>query len=287
MVLKSHLKSAWSRSLALAFLLGSGAISIAAPSFAQVPTMSSIPAPAVSMTTSIPLEQTTWQLVSYRDAEGDMVPAWEERPATFQFQAGRLTGTTGCNRFFNAYTLAGDRLTLEPGGSTLMACFPEAIAQQETAILSGLTEVVNHELVAEELRLLNGEGDAVLILTPQISAPLTQTEWQLTAYNNGRGGLVTPLIDTAITATFSDDGELSGSASCNRYRARFVQTNHTLNIEAAATTRRLCATPDGVMQQEQAFLAVLSEVETYVIEGNQLLLQNAAGTTLAEFVVAE
>lgn len=235
------------------------------------------------MTLSTPLEQAPWQLVSYRDASGEMIVAWAERPATFQFQAGRVTGTTGCNRFFSAYTLEGDRVTFAPGGSTLMACFPEALAQQEAAILTGLTEVASYDLADGELQLRDRAGDIVMTLMPQISASLTNTEWTLTSYNNGRGGLVTPLLDTTITAQFDDEGRLSGSASCNRYRASFTQTDAALTIEEAASTRRFCSTPDGIMQQEQAFLAVLPEVATYSIQGNQLTLQNAEGTTLAQF----
>jgi hypothetical protein len=62
------------------------------------------------MTMPHPLEQTVWQLVSYRDAAGELVTAWADGPATMQFQAGQVTGTTGCNRFFSAYTLTGDCL---------------------------------------------------------------------------------------------------------------------------------------------------------------------------------
>jgi len=229
------------------------------------------------------LEQMTWQLMSYRDADGETVTAWAERPATFLFEDGRVSGTTGCNRFFSAYTLEGDRLTLAPGGSTLMACFPEALAQQEAAILTGMTTVAGYDLSADELRLLDSAGSVVFTLTPEVSAALTDTEWTLTAYNNGRGGLVTPLLDTTITATFNDEGRLFGSAGCNTYRAGFEQLDDTLSIGAAASTRRFCATPDGTMEQEQAFLALLGEVASYAISGNQLTLQSADGTTLAQF----
>jgi hypothetical protein len=77
--------------------------------------------------------------------------------------------------------------------------------------------VASYDLTADELRLLDSAGDVVLTLDAQRSAALTNTDWTLTAYNNGRGGLVTPLLDTAITATFDEAGQLSGLSwlQCN------------------------------------------------------------------------
>lgn len=275
--------SSWiGRSLSLAALLSGGAIAAALPTSAQ-----SLPIPNFSISRtelamSHPLEQNTWQLVSYRDENGDVVAAWDEQPATFQFQAGQLTGTTGCNRFFNSYTLADNEMSLAVGGSTLMACFPEALAQQEAAIFAGMSAIASYTTSAGELQLLDAAGDTIFNLAVQEPARLTDTEWQLTAYNNGQDALVTPLNDADITAMFDEQGRLSGSAGCNFYRADFTQTDQMLTIGAAASTRRLCQ-PDSVMLQEQAFLALLEEVASYSISGNQLSLKNSAGTTLAQF----
>lgn len=280
--LKTMLQSWLGQSLALTVLVGSSLGAIALPSPAHALTLE--PQSETTLAMAPAFEQTTWQLISYRHADGETVAAWAESPATFEFQDGRVTGTTGCNRFFSGYTLAGDRLTLTPGGSTLMACFPEALAQQENAILAGLGAIARYDLTAGELRLLDSNGDPVMTLTAQTPAALTQTEWTLTLYNNGQEALVTPLLETTITATFDDAGRMFGTAGCNRYHASFEHTADTLSIGAAASTRRLCAQPEGVMQQEQAFLAGLENVASYSISGNQLTLQAADGTTLAQFV---
>jgi heat shock protein HslJ len=283
MEMKGLVKSWWGRSIALTLLVGSGVSAIALPGVAQSPQELPNLSLEVSMAMPHPLEQSVWQLVSYRDAAGELVTAWADGPATMEFREGQVAGTTGCNRFFSSYTLTGTDLAIAPGGSTLMACFPEALAQQETALLAGLGAVASYDLTGDDLRLLDNAGDVVLTLAPQSAAALFNTDWTLTAYNNGRGGLVTPLLDTTITATFDEAGQLSGSAGCNNYRAAFEHLDDTLQIGAAASTRRLCAVPDGTMQQEQDFLALLTEVAAYEIAGNQLTLLNAAGTTLAQF----
>lgn len=229
------------------------------------------------------LEGITWQLVSYRADDGLTVEAFSERPATLLFEDGQVTGTTGCNRFFSDYSREGDQLTISAGGSTLMACIDEALAAQEAAMLMGLSQVAGYSQTSEQLLLVDSNGTTLFTLVPQPTAALTGTEWTLTVYNNGRGGLTTPIIDTTITAQFNTEGRLAGSAGCNRYRATFETNGDSLTLGPAASTRRLCPGPEGIMAQELAFLSVLEDVATYTIRGNQLDLNNAEGTTLARF----
>ena len=229
-----------------------------------------------------PLDQ-SWQLLRSPAAYCHTVDVVGDRPATFEFQAGRLSGSTGCNRFFSSYELTGDNLAVTSGGTTWMGC-PEALAQQEAAILSGLPQIATYTQSADQLMLLDEAGDPLFALTTP-AAQFTQTEWTLVAYNNGRG-LVTPFADTQITATFNDETGLTGSAGCNTYRAAYEQTDNALTIGMAASTRRLCGQPEGVMQQEATFLAILPEVTTYALSPDQLDLKNAEGVTIAQFLPA-
>jgi heat shock protein HslJ len=281
--LKTMFKSWWGRSLAIAILLGSGQSAIALTTVTAEPTHTQSLSSEFASAMIDGLELTTWQLVSYQAADGTTVDAVAEHPATFQFQAGQVTGTTGCNRFFSGYSREGDQLTVNPGGSTLMACLSEALQAQETAILTGLPQVASFVQTGDRLQLFDEAGTILFTLMPQPTAELTDTEWTLTFYNNGRGGLVTPLLDSTITATFNPETGLAGSAGCNNYRATYETDNDGLTIGAAASTRRLCAAPEGIMQQESAFLALLENVTTYAINGDQLELKNAEGTTLARF----
>jgi len=275
------------RSLAIALLVGSGQ-----QAFAQAPVsplVSSANAISSDLTVAMPdsLENITWQLVSYQASDGSTVEAFSDREATFRFADGQMTGTTGCNRFFSSYSRERDQLTINPGGSTLMACINETLATQEMAILEGLPQVTSYAQSGEQLVLLNHEGTTLFTLMPQPTAELTGTEWTLAVYNNGRGGLTTPILDTTITAQFDAAGFLAGSAGCNRYRASFEIDGDTMSIGPAASTRRLCSQPEGVIEQEVAFLALLEDVATYTIASNQLDFKNTEGTVLAQFSAAE
>ena len=264
--------------LAIAGWLGGASSAIAESSSADIEAS----APIEETFMPHPLEQ-PWQFVSYQAADGTLVEVVGDRPATLEFQAGRLSGSTGCNRFFSDYELTGDSLSVSSGGTTLMGC-PEALMQQEAAILSGLPQITTYTQSANQLVLLEEAGTPLFTLMPP-AAQFTQTEWTLVAYHNGRG-LVTPLADTQITATFNPETGLIGSAGCNTYQATYEQTDHALTVGMTASTRRLCGQPDGVMQQEAAFLTMLPAVATYALSPDQLDLKNAAGVTIAQFLPA-
>ena len=281
--MKTQMKIGFGMGIVMACLIhsGSGAIAIAlAPDLSM--NILSGSTSAIAMATS--LETTIWQIQSYRNAAGDIVTAVVDRPATLQFEGGRLSGTTGCNRFFGAYTLDEDALTLQPGGSTLMACFPEALAQQEDTLLGQFSQVTGYRLDADQLTLLNDAGTVLMTLQPQPQAELVGTLWQLTAYNNGRGGVTSLLADTEITATFDADQRLSGSAGCNTYQATYETMDHSLSIGPALSTRKACE--ESILTQELAYLNALQATATYSIQGDRLELKSADGSTQAIFVAA-
>jgi len=94
--------------------------------------------------------------------------------------------------------------------------------------------------------------------------------------------VASPLPGTSITATFAGGGKLTGSAGCNRYTASFT-ADQGIKIDAPASTRKHCAEPEGVMEQEAAYLAVLPSAVEYRVDGGSLSLLSADGTYVATF----
>lgn len=71
---------------------------------------------------------------------------------------GRVSGHASCNRFNGGYTLTGEGLSFSRLASTMMAC-PPALMQQEQAFLSLLQDVIRFELSDEgALRLHAADG---------------------------------------------------------------------------------------------------------------------------------
>jgi heat shock protein HslJ len=234
-----------------------------------------------------PLEGSQWWLTSYRTTTGEMVTAqvYGVEGPSIQLSEGGVGGNATCNRFFGAYEKDGDTLTIQPGGSTMMACPPEVMAQEQ-AFLTALGQVVRYEITNSTLQLFNASGEVVLTFTPDTPPALTGTLWQLTAYNNGREAVTSIIAGTQITATFDASGGLTGSAGCNNYMASYTLSDGTLSIGPGVSTRKFCAQPEGLMAQETAYLQALETAATYTLTGNTLTLKTASGATVAQFRAA-
>lgn len=232
---------------------------------------------------------TRWLLTGYNDGQGGFVSVLNGTEVTALFgEDGQVAGSAGCNNYFASYELSGDALKLGPAGSTLMACAdPEGIMAQEDAFLAALGSVASFQIEGQQLALLAGQGQALLTFTVGESASLSGTTWQVVGYNNGRGGVTSVIIGTELTAVFDEGGRLAGSAGCNQYFADYRLEDQDLAIGPAGSTRMACLEPDGIMDQENEFLAALERVATYRIEGDRLQLRDVGGALQVEMLKIE
>jgi heat shock protein HslJ len=228
------------------------------------------------------LEGTSWQLISYVNEEGEAVAAVPDVNASITFQDGIVSGTSGCNSFSGSYTLDGTQISIGEVASTLMAC-PEPLMQQEQGLMAALGEAAAYTIEGDGLQLVDGDGNVLAVFTPVIPAALVGPTWYATGYNNGRGGFTSLVIDTEITAVFGEDGALSGNAGCNNYTARYTVDGDAIQIGPAASTRMMCSLPEGVMQQEQEYLAALETADVYRIEGDMLEMRTSEGALVASY----
>jgi heat shock protein HslJ len=195
---------------------------------------------------------------------------------TLRFDGDRASGTDGCNRYAGPYTTKGSGVEFGPGAaSTQMACAPD-VMQQAAAYTSSLTAARNYRVEGGQLQLLSADG-AILATFASQAQGLTGTSWRVTGYNNGRQAVVSALAGTTLTMAFSPDGRVSGSAGCNNYSATYTFADESLRFGPAATTRRMCADPERIMEQEQQFLKALETVDSARQEGDRLELRSANG----------
>jgi len=78
--------------------------------------------------------------------------------------AGKVEGFGGCNRFFGAYTLAGDRLQVGQLGATRMAC-PEPVMSNEARFLNALEDTRRYVREGINLTLYDQIGKLVVRFT--------------------------------------------------------------------------------------------------------------------------
>ena len=112
------------------------------------------------------------------------------------------------------------------------------------------------------------------------SNPLANTKWQVTDYANPAQptGMSTVLLGTTLSAEFSADNKVGGSAGCNTYSGTYQVQGESLTVSSPlAVTMMMCA--EDVMAQETAFLANLQAAKGYKLEenGQKLHLLNDKG----------
>ena len=118
----------------------------------------------------------------------------------------------------------------------------------ERAYLDALGQVATWELDGEELVLSDADGGELL----RFEVASITGSWTVTGVNTG-DAIVSPIVGTELTAVFADDGSLTGSAGCNTYTTTYTADAGDIQIEPAASTKKFCSEPEGVMEQETAY----------------------------------
>lgn len=234
---------------------------------------------ATAEMSEISLTGTIWNLTSLNGQT--LVPTTS---ITAEFgEDGVVSGSSGCNNYSAGYESDGSNITINtsPAASTMMAC-PEPIMVQESAYMQALGAATTYEVSADTLTLFDAAGEPVAIFSA-VSQGLAGTSWEVIAYNNGKGGVVSVIIGTQITADFGDTGELIGSAGCNNYFGPYVTEGENISMGPFGTSRKACQEPEGIMDQESQYLAALETAATYKIDGLSMNMRTAEGATVANF----
>ncbi|MDJ0850076.1 MAG: META domain-containing protein [Myxococcota bacterium] len=227
-----------------------------------------------------PLVGTVWRWVRATGAE----PLEVDRPDRYTLELrndGRTAVRADCNRGSGSYTTEGQKLRLGPMALTSMACPPGSHFDRFVRSL-GSIEAFERKGDRLVLRLRDDAGTIELEASPPVA--LAGTSWIVRAVNNGREAVVSVAAGTSLDARFGADGNVVGSAGCNRYTAPYTVEGDEIEIGPAAATRMAC--PPEVMEQESAFLAALGTAATWRIEGERLQLRTEAGALAVDLFSA-
>lgn len=90
-------------------------------------------------------------------------PVIASAPATLQFLAeGGVVGKGSCNRFRAGFTLTGEGLAITAPASTMMACPPDAM-RQEQAFLKLLESVIGFDIRSDGSLVLKGRAGETIV----------------------------------------------------------------------------------------------------------------------------
>jgi len=112
---------------------------------------------------------------------------------------------------------------------------------------------------------------------PAEGPALPGTEWALTSLNGDA-----LIKGTQITLRFGD-GSLEGSGGCNTYGGSYTADEESLSLSDLYWTEMACLEPEGVLDQELAYLNTLNTAGSYRLDAGQLELYDEAGTTILVF----
>jgi len=231
-----------------------------------------IPAAAAAPEAATSIEGPVWRLTDLRGLDPGVLRD-ATRPVTARFEAGRISGFSGCNQFFGKYSFDRDRVVIGPLAGSMMAC-EEPSTALETAVHAALGGTFRYVLAGRRLTLLSGT-EPVMTFQAQPAPTLEGVTWKITGFNNGRHAVVSPSSGTALSVTFRE-GFVEGFAGCNSFRARYAAEADRVVVGPAAVTRMTCA-GDGVMQQEREFLSALESATTWGFTGELLEMHRADG----------
>ena len=233
----------------------------------------------------VQLNGTGWTLTGYVH-DGTPVPVLNGTTVTLAFgDDGRIAGSAGCNHYFASYTVSGTGITIGQAGSTEMYCMTPGVMDQESTYLSLLNQATTVTVDGDHLTLSDAKGTPVLSfnkMLPPVPAPLVGTNWTLASFHS-EDSVSSVIAGTTLTAVFSEEGRVSGSAGCNSYFAHYNSSGISLAISGIGSTKMYCGAA-GVMEQESTYLSRLGQVTSFTIEGTHLSMSDVKGITLLSFV---
>jgi heat shock protein HslJ len=230
------------------------------------------------------LEGTYWKAI---ELAGQPAPSKDpKREAHLQFQAGRLSGSDGCNRITGTYQLSGDRVTFGQMASTQMACLDSA--GTETAFRDALKNATRLAVTGDRLELFEAKGSRLAVFTAgsQSSTPspstdgLAGTVWQLVKFQGSDDTVLTPDDRAKYTIEFAAGGQLTARVDCNRGRGTWKSNGpNQIALGTLALTRAQC--PAGSLHDQIA--KQWPNIRSYVIRDGHLFLALMADGGIYEF----
>jgi len=192
----------------------------------------------------------------------------------FGMPSGVKSGGTGCNDYTATYYAGADEIKVNLPQTSQNAC-SDAQMEAEQGYFLGLNTARDYRILGNEMQVFY--DDYVLIFvgsyqeTPESeTGPLTVldgTVWWLTSIDTF---MVAPGSEVTIAFAINPDGNtgaVSGSGGCNTYSAEITDVFTLGPINAS---KALCETPEGVMEQEAAYLNILQNANGVWIEGSTL-----------------
>jgi heat shock protein HslJ len=230
-----------------------------------------------------------WQVISYNNGREAVVSVViGTGMSAFFEEEGQLSGSAGCNNYTTEYVVEDNNISIGPAATTRMLCSePDGIMEQEMEYLAALEMAASYEFEDDRLLLLDAEGRRVVNYQLARTFELTETIWHLQNFSDGNETVQSALEGTEITAYFDEEGIISGSAGCNNYTGIYQVDGENIQIELGPLTMMFCDQPEGVMDQEEAYLQALDSATGFQIVGDVMIMLDESGQEVLRFKASD
>jgi heat shock protein HslJ len=115
----------------------------------------------------------TWRVTNINNGNDAVVSTVSGTQVSMVFgEDGRVSGDSGCNTFNGPYTISGSSISFGPLASTLRACIPDEVSQQEQHFYAALDATTTYELNGDRLTFRSDAGAIQLVaVRPTVSPP--------------------------------------------------------------------------------------------------------------------
>jgi heat shock protein HslJ len=111
------------------------------------------------------LEAVRWEVTGYNNGRQAVVGTKTGTRLTLMFQGGKVSGSSGCNRFHGPFRVEGSALKIGPLATTRKAC-DDAVMTQEREFLRALESATTWDIVRGMLDVHRADGERVLTANP-------------------------------------------------------------------------------------------------------------------------
>jgi heat shock protein HslJ len=219
------------------------------------------------------VEAHEWVLVGDDSSRGTD----DAEPVTLSVRADVVSGTAPCNTYRGSIALDGDHVEITDIARTLRAC-PEPTMAAEDELVAALEAVDTVEVSGDDDdRLVLSNDDGVRLAFRSYDADeLLPGTWEIV--DVGRGDQLSSVVaGTEPTVTFDPAGTVVLATGCNTASGSWALDGGELAVEPMRLTRKFCAEPEGVMDQEAALVAALEAAARVEVAPGSLTILDADG----------
>ena len=195
-------------------------------------------------------------------------------------ERGHIAMSAGCNRGVSSVDLTTGTVQTGPIATTKMAC-PGSSSGADEWMTNLFAAHPAWTLTDDSLTLASGEVTVNLVdkNTTEPDRPVIGTTWVVESLISPTAVVTSAALESsAPTLTIGQDGQVTGSTGCNRFRGPVRVGDNTITFGTLATTRTAC--PDDVTDIDRAVRHVLDGQVTYTVDGATMDLMQPDGTGL-------